>query len=208
MSEDDPEVRSSSLEVILHNSDRMIKLVNDLLHLAKVEDYNTIMEIRPIKTGDALSEAWKACLPIAEPKSIVIKDSLPSDGPLVKADFDQLVQVFRNLLENAIKYSPPNGEVEVLSSFENGRVIIGVRDSGPGIPKQDRQRIFERFFRIERSRGKEAGSTGLGLAICRHIVRNLGGTIWVESPRENMSFGSTFFFTLPESTRYPGAGNR
>jgi two-component system phosphate regulon sensor histidine kinase PhoR len=202
MSEDDPEVRASSLEVILHNSDRMINLVNDLLQLAKVEDYDTIMDIRPIKAGDALSEAWRACLPIAEPKSIALQDGLPSDGPLVQADFDLLVQVFRNLLENAVKYSPPDGEVEVLSSFENGRITIGVSDSGPGIPKQDRQRIFERFFRIERSRGKEAGGTGLGLAICRHIVRNLGGTIWVESPRENMSSGSTFFFTLPAAQNH------
>ncbi len=209
MSEDDPEVRCSSLEVILHNSDRMIKMVNDLLQLAKVEDYNTIMEIRPIKVGEALNEAWKACLPIAEPKSIALRDGLASDGPVVQADFDQLVQVFRNLLENAVKYSPPNGEVEVVSNFEGGRVTIGVRDSGPGIPKQDRQRIFERFFRIERCRGKEAGGTGLGLAICRHIVRNLGGTIWVESPRENMTIGSTFFFTLPaaQNQSAPGPGD-
>src|SRR5208337_1773477 len=121
----------------------------------------------------------------------------PQDGPMVKTDFDQLIQVFRNLLENALKYSPQGGEIEVFSRAQGGKVTIGVSDSGPGIPKQDQQRIFERFFRVERYRGKEAGSTGLGLAICRHIVRNHGGTIWVESPREGMSSGSTFLFTLP-----------
>jgi len=163
-----------------------------------VEDYdNTIMDIRPVKAREAMSDAWKACLPTAESKGITLHDGLPSDGPIVQADFDQLVQVFRNLLENAVKYSPTGGKVEVFSSLESGKITIGVSDSGPGIPKQDRLRIFERFFRVERHRCKEAGSTGLGLAICRHIIRNHGGTIWVESPRKGMSAGSTFFFTLP-----------
>jgi two-component system phosphate regulon sensor histidine kinase PhoR len=198
MSEDDPEVRGSCLGVIFKNTDNMIKMVNDLLQLAKVEDYdNTIMDIRPVKAREAMSDAWKACLPTAESKGITLHDGLPSDGPIVQADFDQLVQVFRNLLENAVKYSPTGGKVEVFSSLESGKITIGVSDSGPGIPKQDRLRIFERFFRVERHRCKEAGSTGLGLAICRHIIRNHGGTIWVESPRKGMSAGSTFFFTLP-----------
>jgi two-component system phosphate regulon sensor histidine kinase PhoR len=201
MSEDDPDVRNSMLEIIYKNTNNMIKMVNDLLQLAKVEDYNTIMDVRPVKAKEALCEAWKACLPTAEPKGITLQDDLPEDGPVVQADFDQLVQVFRNLLENAVKYSPPGAKVEVVSSLENGETTIGVSDCGPGIPKQDRQRIFERFFRIERHRGKEAGSTGLGLAICRHIIRNHGGRIWVESPREGMSIGSTFFFTLPRSAR-------
>lgn len=198
MSDDDPEVRSSCLEVIYKNSNHMIKMVNDLLQLAKVEEYNTIADIKSIKANEALSEAWKSCLPSAASRNVSLQDGLPADGPEVKADFDQIVQVFRNLLENAVKYSPQGEKIEVFSKTDSsGRVIIGVSDSGPGIPKQDRQRIFERFFRIERFRGKEPGSTGLGLAICRHIIRSHGGTIWVESPREGMSLGSTFYFTLP-----------
>jgi two-component system phosphate regulon sensor histidine kinase PhoR len=202
MSEDDPEVRNSCLEVIFKNTNNMIKMVNDLLQLAKVEDYNNaIMDIKPIKAGEAMIDAWKACLPAAESKGVTLDDDLSPDGPVVQADFDQLVQVFRNLLENAVKYSPSGGQIEVFSSMESGKVVIGVSDSGPGIPKQDRQRIFERFFRIERHRGKESGSTGLGLAICRHIIRNHGGTIWVESPRNGMSAGSTFLFTLPPAAQ-------
>jgi two-component system phosphate regulon sensor histidine kinase PhoR len=198
MSEDDPDARNACLEVIFKNTNNMIKMVNDLLQLAKVEDYNnTIMDIRPIKAREAMIEAWKACMPAAESKGVTIEDGLASDDPVVQADFDQLVQVFRNLLENAVKYSPLEGKIGVFSNLEGGKVTISVSDSGPGIPKQDRQRIFERFFRVERHRVKETGSTGLGLAICRHIIRNHGGTIWVESPAEGMSAGSTFFFTLP-----------
>ncbi len=195
--ESDPDVRNSCLEIIIKNTDHIIKMVNDLLQLAKVEDYDTIMDIRPVRAGDALIEAWKACAHSAEQRSVSLQDDLSAEGPKVQADFDQLVQVFRNLLENAVKYSPHGGKVEVFSSTQSGKLTIGVSDSGPGIPRQDQQRIFERFFRVERYRGKEAGSTGLGLAICRNIIRNHGGTIWVESPRKGMSSGSTFFFTLP-----------
>ncbi len=195
--ETDSDVRSSCLEVIFKNTDHIIKMVNDLLHLATVEDYNTIMDIGPARADEGLIEAWKACKPAAEQREISLQNDLTPDGPMVMADFDQLVQVFRNLLENAVRYSSPGGKIEVFSSVQDGKVTIGISDSGPGIPRHDQQRIFERFFRVERYRGKGSGSTGLGLAICRHIVRNHGGTIWVESPRKGMSSGSTFFFTFP-----------
>jgi two-component system phosphate regulon sensor histidine kinase PhoR len=154
------------------------------------------MEVRPVRASEALIEAWKACMPAAGERSVSLQNDLPPDGPMVQADFDQIVQVFRNLLENAVRYSPPGGKVEVFSSTQGDKVTIGMIDSGPGIPRQDQQRIFERFFRVERHRGKDSGSTGLGLAICRHIIRSHGGTIWVESPRKGMSSGSTFYFTL------------
>ncbi len=202
--ESDPDVRRSSLEVIFKNTDHIIKMVNDLLQLAKVEDYDTISDIRPVKADEVLMEAWKACAPAVEQRSISLQNDLPADGPMVQADFDQLVQVFRNLLENAVKYSPPGERVEVFSLAQSGKVTIGLSDNGPGIPRKDQQRIFERFFRVERYRGKEAGSTGLGLAICRHIIRNHGGTIWVESPRKGMPSGSTFFFTLPSAEQRAG----
>jgi two-component system phosphate regulon sensor histidine kinase PhoR len=203
--ESDPDVRRSSLEVIFKNTNNIIKMVNDLLQLARVEDYDTVADIGPVKADEVLTEAWKTCMPAAEQKTITLQNDLPADGPLVQADFDQLVQVFRNLLENAVKYSPPGGKVEVFSLLQSGKVTIGLSDNGPGIPRKDQQRIFERFFRVERYRGKEAGSTGLGLAICRHIIRNHGGTIWVESPRKDISSGSTFFFTL--SPAEPLAGD-
>jgi two-component system phosphate regulon sensor histidine kinase PhoR len=193
--ESDTDVRSSCLEVIFKNTNHIIKLVNDLLQLARIEDYD-IVEIRALRAADMLIEAWKTCTPSANQRSVSLQNDLPPDGPAVQGDFDQIVQVFRNLLENAVRYSPIGGEVEVFSSTQGGKVTIGVSDSGPGIPKQDQQRIFERFFRVERHRGKDSGSTGLGLAICRHIIKNHGGAIWVESPRKGMEYGTTFYFTL------------
>jgi two-component system phosphate regulon sensor histidine kinase PhoR len=195
--EGDQDVRDSCLKIILKNTNHIIKIVNDLLQLAKVEDYSTIMDVRPVSAEEGLMEAWKACTPAALQRNVSLQNDIAPGGPLVLADFDQLVQVFRNLLENAVRYSSPGSVVEVSSSVQNGKVVVSVSDSGPGIPKHDQQRIFERFFRVERVRGKESGSTGLGLAICRHIVRSHGGAIWVESPRRGMPTGSTFFFTLP-----------
>jgi two-component system phosphate regulon sensor histidine kinase PhoR len=195
--ENDPDVRNSCLEVVLKNADNMIKIVNDLLQLAKAEDYDNTTDLRPVRVAEVLGEAWKACTPMAEQRDVLMQNDLPAEGPIVRADFDQLVQVFRNLLENAVRYSPPGAKIEVFSQEQEDTVTIGIADSGPGIPKKDQQRIFERFFRVERHRGKEAGSTGLGLAICRHILRNHGGIIWIESPRKDMASGSTFFFTLP-----------
>jgi two-component system phosphate regulon sensor histidine kinase PhoR len=121
----------------------------------------------------------------------------PEEGVLVKADSEQLEQVFRNLFENAVKYGPPGGRVTV--SFDLGPEIVTfqVRDEGPGIPIQDQTRIFERFYRVEKDRTSHKESTGLGLAICRHIIQNHGGKIWLESPPQGETTGSAFFFTLP-----------
>lgn len=197
--EADPEIRKSSLEVISKNTNHIIKIVNDLLQLAKVEDYSYVADIRPVNADEALMEAWKACSALAGEKKVSLEDHLPADGPVVQADSEQLIQVFRNLLENAVRYSPSGGKIEVSSLSQEGKVTFMVSDNGPGIPRQDQQRIFERFFRVERYRGKVAGSTGLGLAICRNIIRNHGGTIWVQSPRTGQPDGSTFLFTLPAS---------
>jgi two-component system phosphate regulon sensor histidine kinase PhoR len=195
--ESDPEIRKSFLQIIFRNTNHIIKIVNDLLELAKAEDYDQMANYEPVNAGEALLEAWRECAPLAEEKQIVLQNDLSPDGPNVLANFDQLIQVFRNLLENAVKYSPPEASITVFSSIGKDKVTFGVSDNGPGIPKPDQQRIFERFFRVERHRSKQTGSTGLGLAICRHIVLSHGGTIWVESPIKGKSNGSTFYFTLP-----------
>ena len=114
----------------------------------------------------------------------------------MRVDSEQLEQVFRNLLENAVKYGPSGGIVRVTCDFAPEGVVFQVRDEGPGIPSQAQPRIFERFYRVEKNRANQEGSTGLGLAICRHIIQNHGGKIWVESPPQGEANGSAFFFTL------------
>ena len=191
-----PEVLSSFLEVILKNTNHMVRIVEDLLQLAKIEAGQEILKPVPVNPADALMAAWKACLPLAEARHLSLANNMPTALGVVAADFDQLIRVFRNLLENAIRYSPERGTIAVDGHAEGNTVTISVRNDGPSIPKYHQQRIFERFYRIEKSRGGDLGNTGLGLAICRHIILNHGGLIWVRSPNPGSTDGATFYFTL------------
>ncbi len=195
-SEPQAELFSSFLEVILKNTNHMVKMVDDLLQLAGIEAGREILKPARVNPTEALMAAWKACLPLAEGKRVRLANHLPPEGIDVWADLDQLTRVFRNLLENAIRYSPENGEIGVDGSLTAETVTIGVRNEGPRIAKLHQQRIFERFYRIEKSRGGDFGGTGLGLAICRHIILSHGGLIWVQSPNPGQIDGATFFFTL------------
>lgn len=193
----EPQMLSSFLQVILKNTNHMVKIVEDLLQLARLEAQQSVPKPTSVNAENALLAAWKACAHHAEDKRLRLENELPGGGAWVSADFDQMVQVFRNLLENAIRYSPP-GEALVVSCESRGEeVSFMIRDEGPGIPRQHQQRIFERFYRVEKHRSDNWGSTGLGLAICRHILRNLGGGIRVQSPNPGGTRGTTFIFTLP-----------
>jgi two-component system phosphate regulon sensor histidine kinase PhoR len=123
--------------------------------------------------------------------------------PVVSADPSQLRQVVANLIDNAIKYSPEGGRVTVSLSPDNGAVRLAVSDSGIGIPPDERRRIFEKFYRLDPEMTGGIGGTGLGLYICRELVRRIDGRIWVE---ENGSRGSTFVVEIPREAAKP-AGN-
>lgn len=196
----DPETLSSFLQVILRNTNHMVKMVDDLLQLARLEAQPGQTKTAVANATEALTVAWKACLPFAESKSVIMEHHLPQQGLHVNAEFDQLVQVFRNLLENAVKYSPSGEPIDVACQVEGSKVTFSIRDNGPGIPKQHQQRIFERFYRVEKHRSNHPGSTGLGLSICRHIIINHGGKIWLTSPNEPEGRGTTFHFTLLSSS--------
>jgi two-component system phosphate regulon sensor histidine kinase PhoR len=199
----DGQTAQKFLEIILKNADHMAKMVEDLLHLSRLESGRQRFSPERVSAADALAEALRTCEPLAQAKGIRLASALPEGGAHVRADYDRLVQVFRNLVENAIKYGPENSEVAVdwapgpPQGPGSGEVVFGVSDFGPGIPKEEAARIFERFYRVEKHRGKHCGgSSGLGLAICKHIVERLGGRIWVE-PRQDADTGSVFRFTMP-----------
>lgn len=188
------------LEIILKNADHMAKMVEDLLHLSRLESGRQQFRPERVSAADALAEALRTCEPLAQAKNIRLVSSLPEAGAFVCADFDRLVQVFRNLVENAIKYGPEDSVVSVDFAQAEGETVFGVSDFGPGIPKEEASRIFERFYRVEKHRTKHAGgSSGLGLAICKHIVERLGGRIWV-APRQDADTGSVFHFSMPADT--------
>ena len=130
----------------------------------------------------------------AHDKNIRVTLGIPADLPAVSADVQRLHEVFVNLLDNAIKYTPAGSCVQVTAASSNGFLKVCVADNGPGIAAEHLSRIFERFYRVDKARSRELGGTGLGLAIVKHIVQAHGGKVWVESELEQ---GSRFYFTLP-----------
>jgi two-component system phosphate regulon sensor histidine kinase PhoR len=113
------------------------------------------------------------------------------------ADADRLEQVLLNLIENGIKYGRDDGSVTIGGRLQpENRIEVWVKDDGPGIPPESRDRVFERFYRVDRARSREKGGTGLGLAIVKHIVNAHGGQVWVQS---DLGTGATFFLTLPQA---------
>ena len=175
----------------------MCKIVDDLLNLSRLESGHEKVELMPIDPTDALREAWEACSGLAKKRKVDLKRSFEKGDFTVMADSGQLMQLFRNLLENGIKYGPEENPVIVEHSVQGGRLQLAVIDSGPGIPAADQPRIFERFYSVEKFRRNEFGSTGLGLAISRHIVSNHGGEISVQCPPDGHRQGTAFVFSLP-----------
>jgi two-component system phosphate regulon sensor histidine kinase PhoR len=200
--------RKVFLEVIVRNANHMTKIVEDLLSLSRLEAGRQEFEMRPLDPAPALRTAIRECRHPGFEQEVELACEL-DDGLRVVGDYNRLVQVFRNLVENAMKYSPKNGRICIFGQRTADEVLIGVSDQGPGVPRADRQRIFERFYRVEKHRLKvQAGSSGLGLAIAKHIVERFGGRIWVESPARGAETGATFFVALKpapeEEIRPPG----
>ena len=127
-----------------------------------------------------------------------MESSLPVDPVELALPEDELTQVLMNLLDNAVKFNRPGGRVDLAARLTNGSVEISVSDTGVGIPPEDQPRIFERFYRVDKARGREVGGTGLGLSIVKHIVENRRGAVRLESKPGR---GSAFFIVLPTANR-------
>lgn len=180
--------------VIHQHALRLNALIEDLLVLSRIESRGLQMKIEPIDLSAALDQAITTLSPTAEKKDVTLLNALPPFLPDVKADQSSLERVLINLIDNGIKYSEDGSEVQITAREQSGEVIVIVRDQGVGIPPEDQKRIFERFYRVDKARSRQAGGTGLGLSIVKHLVRVLGGQIWVDSEPGK---GSTFSFSLP-----------
>ena len=192
----DLEQTRSFLEVILRNANHMNTMLDELLQLSRLEHGKQRVDLVAVDPASALYSAWKSCHPLS--KNIEFVNELDASVPAVRANFEQLVQVFRNILENAVKYVPEETAVIRVYAQQSGRdLVVFVEDNGPGIPEEDQTRIFERFYRVEKDRNSSIGGTGLGLAICRHIMANHGGRITVQSPVPETGIGSRFIITMP-----------
>lgn len=174
---------------------RLQRLVHDLEELSRAEAGQVPLNSRAVAPADLVRAAADRLRPQFEDKSVSLHVDLPADLPQVQADPSRVIQVLLNLLGNALQYTPSNGQVTV-RAWRNGReVIIVVQDTGIGIPAEHLPHIFERFYRVDKSRSRPGGGSGIGLTIAKHLVEAHGGRIWATSPGSGQ--GSTFSFTLP-----------
>jgi signal transduction histidine kinase len=192
------------LEVIAEESGKLSEIVNDLLLASQLDSGKLKANVEACDPREIASleiDAAKTHLP----QNVELALTAPAELPQVAADAGQLRQVLSNLIDNAIKYSPSGGTVAVELEPREHFVRFSVRDSGLGIPREEQARIFEKFYRLDPDMTHGIGGTGLGLYICRELVRRVDGRIWVESDGRT---GSTFVVEIPRETTIVTNGNR
>ena len=190
---DDPELRQRFLEIIGRHATRMERLVKDLLRLARLDAGQETLELAPTDVEGLVAGLVSDFGPLIEEKGQAVRWEVAPEAHRLLVDPAKLHDVIRNLVENAVNYTPEGGEVVVRAGVLNGRVELTVEDTGPGIPPEDLARVFERFYRVDKSR-QRPGGTGLGLAIVRHLVGLLGGEVDAANRREG---GARFTVRLP-----------
>ena len=180
------------LKIAAANTDRLIRLINDILDIERIESGRVKLEKRSSPVSTLMVQAMDSVREVANRAGVTL-ELFPASA-VVLADPDRVVQTLTNLIGNAIKFSPPSSTVTLRASRQHDEMLFEVKDHGRGIPADKLGIIFERFQQVDASDRREKGGTGLGLAICRSIVEQHGGRIWVES---ELGQGSTFYFTLP-----------
>ena len=188
-----PETTREFLGVILKNATRMNRLTEDLLALASVESPDYKLSLQPARASVLVDDAIESLAGILGDSGVKLQ-SAGAPNVSVMADPDAMNQVFGNLIENSIKYAKEGKRVRVGARELGSEVQFTVQDFGPGISSEHIERIFERFYRVDKARSRESGGTGLGLAIVKHIVHAHGGRVWAES---ELGSGASFHFTLP-----------
>jgi two-component system phosphate regulon sensor histidine kinase PhoR len=178
----DPEVAERFLDAILRHTTRLQRLVDDLLALSRSESEDQEFELGPVNVGAIAREVVAGAEAQAAQKQIRITTEGLDDLPSARANHWAMDHVLVNLMDNAVKYTPEGGQVSVRGHANDDDVVVEVTDTGPGIPEKYRQRIFQRFYRVDKGRTRDSGGTGLGLAIVKHLMQRIGGEIEVDSP--------------------------
>ena len=197
---EDPETAKRFLRIIERQAKRLARLVDDLLSLSNLERGLTPLKLEEIAPRSILEDAAELMREQAERGGINLEIDSPGELPSIRADRDKMHQVFLNLIDNAIKYTPRGGRVTLLArpathpSVPTIEMIVA--DTGEGIPASDIPRLTERFYRVDRARSRELGGTGLGLAIVKHIVQLHQGMLSIES---RVGEGTTVTISLPEA---------
>lgn len=192
------------LRIAVTNTDRLIRLINDLLDLERMESGGAPLQIRRCSLRELTQQAIDTMAPLADSAKVqldLILMALP-EAMYFDGDADRMLQVLTNLLSNAIKFSPPQTRVEVRVEADANSIVLRVSDEGRGIPPEKLEQIFDRFQQVEAADARQKGGTGLGLAICRVIVQQHNGVIWAESnQQQGRGAGASLIFTLPRISR-------
>jgi two-component system phosphate regulon sensor histidine kinase PhoR len=189
----DPAIAERFLKIIERNTQRLDLLIQDLLTISALESERIKLNLQPVQLRPLVEKIFTDLKPPADNKNIELVSQLPE--LTASADANRLEQVLANLVDNAIKYGRAQGRVTVGGKkLDDGKLELFVQDDGPGIPPESLDRVFERFYRVDKARSRDQGGTGLGLSIVKHIVQAHGGEVWVKS---ELGKGATFFFTLP-----------
>jgi two-component system phosphate regulon sensor histidine kinase PhoR len=183
-----PKDRRRFAERIVREADLISKIIDNLRHLGEIETHSMAIEGSRFALNELIAESV-ARLGLERP----VNASIP-DGLVIETDRAKLVQALDNLLDNAAKFSPPGTAIDVEAELTGDELVVSVRDRGPGISPEHWSRVFERFYKVDRARPREAGGFGLGLAITKHLVQVLGGRIWTETAHEG---GQVFYIALP-----------
>jgi two-component system phosphate regulon sensor histidine kinase PhoR len=190
----DPEVTERFLKIIERNTQRLDLLIQDLLAISAFESGRIKLNLQPVNVHQLAEKVLGDLKTRAGTKNVKLVNCVPD--LTVTADENRLEQVLANLVDNAIKYGREQGVVSIGGQKTDvDQIEIFVQDDGPGIPPESLDRVFERFYRVDKARSREQGGTGLGLSIVKHIVQNHGGKVWVKS---ELGKGAAFFFTLPK----------
>jgi len=192
-SDPDPNTRKEMLELIIKSIDRLTRMVNDLLDISRIESGRMRYEKEIVDLRYIVNAAVENITKEAQDKGLTLKTDIPENLSKIKADKDKLIQVFLNLLSNALKFTNRNGSVEI-KAIEFEKIIeVHVKDNGVGIPPWELDKIFDKFYQVDNTSTRSYGGSGIGLAITKGIVEGLGGTIRVESKQGS---GSDFIVTL------------
>ncbi|EOH98010.1 cell wall metabolism sensor histidine kinase WalK [Enterococcus pallens] len=193
---EDKEVAPEFIQVTLGETDRMIRMINDLLNLSRMDSGNQQLDLEFVNFNelvDYVLDRFDMMVNNQDKKYTIIRDFTERDL-WVEVDTDKIMQVIDNIMNNAIKYSPDGGKITVHLLETHNNVVLSISDEGLGIPKKDLEKVFERFYRVDKARARKQGGTGLGLAISKEVIKAHKGSIWVDSIEGK---GSTFSFSLP-----------
>ncbi len=192
----DEAVTTRFLDIIDRHASRLTFLIDDLLLLSRLDSGRIQLELERVALHDVAQEALEDAVIVARSKEIALVNDVPP-GLLAMADLQRFRQVLGNLIDNAIKYGHSGGRVTLWATRRGPQVEFSVKDDGPGIPLEAQERIFERFFRVDKARAREHGGTGLWLSIVKNVIQAHGGEVWVKSVPPH---GADFRFTLAAAT--------